>query len=251
MSAMSAFRLKTGLTAYALALLTRPMSNSPATGTRRPRPSMASYLRDSDEPILISTTFPKKARPTEPPTSLRTTSIPLRILQPTATTLYSSDSTPSSDRPLVGLLVKLNGEEIPFLIPRPSRPFRLPEAKPYNSLPREPRVLSIKPLACFSHEGLSFKPSYTPLKIAPLPDMVALLSTPKLEWPSLNHATIGTQRHVFNMQMFLQTLSILIVFGYHSMGLLSNIQLCSFDCQSWNLSHLAVYVCDYFRIVNC
>ena len=33
-------------------------------------------------------------------------------------------------RPLVQLLVKLNGEEIPFLIPRPTRPFRLPEATP-------------------------------------------------------------------------------------------------------------------------
>ena len=127
------FGSKTSLTAFALALLTRPMSNSPATGIRRPRPSMASYLRDSDEPILISTTFPKKARPTEPPTSLRTTSTsshPSSTSTPTATTPCSSDSTPNSARPLVGLLVKLNGEEIPFLIPRPSRPFRLPEAKP-------------------------------------------------------------------------------------------------------------------------
>ena len=90
---------------------------------------MASHLRDSDEPILISTNFPKKARPTTPPTSLRTTYTSLHS---------SSSSTPSvthsrgshADRPLVGLLVKLNGEEIPFLIPRPNRPFRLPEATP-------------------------------------------------------------------------------------------------------------------------
>ena len=104
--------------------------------TKRSRPSMASYLRDSDEPILISTTFPKKARPTTPPTSLRTTStslyssststspaIPLRTSDATLNTL-------TTDRPLVGLLVKLNGEEIPFLIPRPTLPFRLPEAAP-------------------------------------------------------------------------------------------------------------------------
>ena len=97
---------------------------------------MASYLRDSDDPILISTTFPKKARPTSPPTSLRTTStslyssststspaIPLRTSDATLTPL-------TTDQPLVGLLVKLNGEEIPFLIPRPTLPFRLPEAAP-------------------------------------------------------------------------------------------------------------------------
>ena len=47
-----------------------------------------------------------------------------------ATSSPAIDSTPKTERPLVGLLVKLNGEEIPFLIPRPTRPFRLPEAKP-------------------------------------------------------------------------------------------------------------------------
>ena len=50
--------------------------------------------------------------------------------RPTTAPPFSSDSTPTSTRPLVGLLVKINGEEIPFLIPRPSLPFRLPEAKP-------------------------------------------------------------------------------------------------------------------------
>ena len=127
------FGPNTGLTVFSFELLTRPMSNPPVTGTRRPRPSMASHLRDSDEPILISTTFPKKARPTEPPISLRTTSTssdPLSTRAPTTAPIFSSDPTPISDRPLVGLLVKLNGEEIPFLIPRPSLPFRLPEAKP-------------------------------------------------------------------------------------------------------------------------
>ena len=129
----SAYRPKFSLTAFTLALFKRPMSNPPATVARRSRPSMASYLRDSDEPILVATTFPKKARPTEPPTSLRTTSTsshPSSTSTSTAISFPSSDSTPNSDRPLVGLLVKLNGEEIPFLIPRPTRPFRLPEAKP-------------------------------------------------------------------------------------------------------------------------
>ena len=94
---------------------------------------MASYLRDSDKPILISTTFPKKARPTTPPTSLWTTSTFLHSSSTStspAIHLRATDATLNTDRPLVGLLVKLNGEEIPFLIPRPTRPFRLPEATP-------------------------------------------------------------------------------------------------------------------------
>ena len=106
------------------------MSTPPTTVTKRSRPSMASYLRDSDEPILISTTFPKKVRPTTPPTSLRTTSTPSSTSP--AIHFRTSDATLNTDRPLVGLLVKLNGEEIPFLIPRPTRPFRLPEATPYR-----------------------------------------------------------------------------------------------------------------------
>ena len=94
---------------------------------------MASHLRDPDEPVLISTTFPKKARPAQPPISLRTTSTCPDLSStraPTTAPSFSSDSTLTSTRPLVGLLVKINGEEIPFLIPRPALPFRLPEAKP-------------------------------------------------------------------------------------------------------------------------
>ena len=103
------------------------------TGQKRARPSMASYLRDSDEPILVATNFPKKARPATPPTSLRTTSTSLHSsstsTSPT-TDFRALDATLHTSRPLVGLLVKDNGEEIPFLIPRPTRPFRLPEGTP-------------------------------------------------------------------------------------------------------------------------
>ena len=100
------------------------------TGQKRARPSMASHLRDSDEPILIATNFPKKARPATPPASMRTTSTSLR---PSSTSTSPTpdfralDANLTTSRPLVGLLVKDNGEEVPFLIPRPTRPFRLPE----------------------------------------------------------------------------------------------------------------------------
>ena len=118
---------------FLLTIFKRQMSTTSTTATKRSRPSMASHLRDSDEPLLISTTFPKKARPATPPTSLRTTSTsvhPSRTSTPSVIHLHATDATHNADRPLVGLLVKLNGEEIPFLIPRPNRPFRLPEATP-------------------------------------------------------------------------------------------------------------------------
>ena len=116
-------------------LLTSSMPTSSSTCIRRPRPSVASHLRDPDEPVLISTNFPKKARPAQPPISLRMTlTSPYSSTPPTtssrATTLTSSTFSSASPPPLVGFLVKLNGEQVPFLIPRPSMPFRLPEAKP-------------------------------------------------------------------------------------------------------------------------
>ena len=114
---------------------TNSMTMRSSTCTRRPRPSVASHLRDPDEPIIISTNLPKKARPAEPPISLRmTTTSPYdttsSTIPPCTTTFTSSSTTSPTPRPLFGFVVKLNGEQVPFLIPRPSLPFRLPEAKP-------------------------------------------------------------------------------------------------------------------------
>ena len=106
------------------------MSTSPTAGQKRARPSMASYLRDSDDPILIATNFPKKARPATPPASMRTIPTSLRSSSTSTSSLSAFpalDADLTTSRPLVGLLVKDNGDEIPFLIPRPNRPFRLPE----------------------------------------------------------------------------------------------------------------------------
>ena len=106
------------------------MSTSPTAGQKRARPSMASYLLDSDDPILIATNFPKKARPATPPASMRYIPTSWRS---SSTSTSSLSAFPALEldlptfRPLVGLLVKDNGDEIPFLIPRPNRPFRLPE----------------------------------------------------------------------------------------------------------------------------
>ena len=57
------------------------------------------------------------------PTSLRSSSTSTSFLP----AFPALDADLTTSRPLVGLLVKDNGDEIPFLIPRPNRPFRLPD----------------------------------------------------------------------------------------------------------------------------
>ena len=81
------------------------MSTSPTAGQKRARPSMASYLRDSDDPILIATNFPKKARPATPPASMRTIPTSLRSSSTSTSSLSAFpalDADLTTSRPLVG-----------------------------------------------------------------------------------------------------------------------------------------------------
>ena len=119
--------------AYSDSLLPSSSMTSRSTSTTsRPRPSMASHLRDLDEPTIVSTTFPKKARPTAPPPSLRTlaTSLDHDVLPSGSNCSTSTPTTTPTPSDLFGFLLKPNGERVRFLIPRPSLDFRLPEAKP-------------------------------------------------------------------------------------------------------------------------
>ena len=97
----------------------------------RPRPSLASHLQDPDEPLIVSTTFPKKARPLVPPPSLRTsaTSNDCGSCSTLSTPRTSSTTTPPD---LFGFLLKPTGEGVRFRIPRPSLAFKLPEATRYS-----------------------------------------------------------------------------------------------------------------------
>ena len=106
-------------------------TSRPSATTNKPRPSIASHLRDPDQPVIVSTTVPKKARTTDPPPSLRTSTTSRDPDPPSSGSTFSISSPTTKPTPsdLFGFILKPNGERVRFLIPRPPLDFQLPEAK--------------------------------------------------------------------------------------------------------------------------